>query len=157
VQFANRGAEAFGDFYRGLGAGLTSLLVWPSFLYIIDTVEPDKSHPDTARLNSYAKASRLSFLLWNSAPDDALLSAAAKGELDTQSGVKRQVERMMGSLKLDAGVRAFFSDMLAIDEFETVEKDSIIYPSFSLAVAKDAKEQSLRTISDLLITQRGDY
>ena len=155
VALANKAATTFGDFYRGMGVGLASLLVSPSFLYIIDTVETDKD--GGARLNAYAKASRLSFLLWNSTPDDALLTAAEKGELDTKAGVKKHAERLIASPRLESGVRAFFGDMLGLDQFEGIEKDTIIYPTFSLAVARDAKEQALRTISSLLLTERGDY
>jgi hypothetical protein len=157
VGLADTAAKTFGDFYHGLSVGLASLLVSPSFLYIIETVEPDTAHPGALRLNAYAKASRLSFLLWDSPPDDTLLTAAEKGDLDTDRGVQRQVDRMLASPRLEQGVRAFFSDMLALDEFEAIEKDSIIYPSFSLAVAHDAKEQALQTITNLLIAEHGDY
>ena len=155
VDLANKAATTFNDFYRGMSVGLASLLVSPSFLYVIDTVENDKN--GIPQLNAYAKAARLSFLLWNSTPDDALLTAAEKGELNTKAGVKKQVERLVASPRLESGVRAFFGDMLGLDEFEAIEKDTIIYPTFSLAVAHDAKEQALRTISNLLLTERGDY
>jgi hypothetical protein len=54
-------------------------------------------------------------------------------------------------------VRSFFSDMFGFDQFTGLNKDQSIYPKFSSALAKDAEEQALRTIIDLLVTQKGDY
>ncbi len=157
VALAHEAATSFNSFYDGLGLGLASIMVSSPFLYVVDAVEPDPDHAGGVRLDSYAKASRLSFLLWNSAPDEALLIAAEKGELHSKSGLKRQVDRMLAAPQFETGLRAFFSDMLAFDNFENLEKDAIIYRAFSLAVANDAKEQALRTISNHLINEKGDY
>jgi hypothetical protein len=54
-------------------------------------------------------------------------------------------------------VRAFFTDMLSFDRFDELSKDAVIYPAFSSRVAADAKEQTLRTITDHLITRNEDY
>ena len=100
---------------------------------------------------------RLSFFLWNTAPDDALLTAAEHGDLYASDGTDRQVERMLSSPRLKTGVRAFFADMLGFDGFNVLEKDATIYPAFGLLAAQDAREQTLRTVIDLLITHDGDY
>ena len=155
VDEAHRAAEIAGNFYAGITSGIAGMLVSPQFLFIVDTTQKDKS--GNLALTPYAKASRLSFFLWNSTPNDELLAAAEKGELDSDSGLSRQVDKMVDSPRLQNGVRAFFSDMLALDDFDSVEKDSIIYPAYSLAVANDAREQTLRTIVDLLVTRKGDY
>src|SRR5690606_40731117 len=59
-----------------------------------------------------SKATRLSFFLWNAPPDDELLAAAARGDLDTRAGLETQVERLLASERVREGVRAFFADML---------------------------------------------
>jgi hypothetical protein len=157
VSLAHRAAQTSGDFYAGLQLALATELERPEFLFRIDGVAPDPDHPGKQRLNAYGKASRLSFLLWNTAPDDALLTAAAQGELDSERGLARQVDRMLASPRLEVGVRSFFVDMLAFDGFDTLAKDPTIYPAFNAAVAADAQEQTLRTIVDLLVTRNGDY
>ena len=154
---ASEAAKVSGDFYRGIAVGLAGMLTTTKFLFIIDSVEPHPDESDDVRLTSYAKAARLSFLLWNTTLDDALLTAAENGELHTKDGLKRQVDRMMASHRLDTGVRAFFEDFLRFDQYETLEKDSIIYPAFTIQVAEDAKEQVLRTIVDHLILRNQDY
>ena len=157
VAVAHQAAQVSGDFYNGLQLALATELEMPEFLFRIDSIEPDPDHPGTMRLDVFSKASRLSFLLWNSAPDDALLEAAAQGELNTRSGLARQVDRMLASPRLEVGVRSFFTDMLSFDGFDTLAKDAMIYPEFNPAVAADAQEQTLRTIVDLLVTQNADY
>ncbi|MDG2243445.1 MAG: DUF1592 domain-containing protein [Rhodospirillaceae bacterium] len=157
VAAANEVANQFGDFYSGIEFGLTGLLVTPSFLFIIDETEPDSSSPSGLRLTGYAKAARLSFFLWNSAPDDMLLEAAESGDLHTEKGLKQQVERMLRSQHLSRGVRAFFEDFLDLEKFETLEKDTLIYPAYTINAAESAKEQLLRTIVDHTVNKDAPY
>ena len=157
VAVANKATQTLGNFYSGLEFGLAGLIAAPEFVFREEATEADPDHPNAQRLTAYAKAQRLSFLLWNAAPDDALLTAAAHGDLDSRKGLTREADRLIASPRLNEGVRAFFSDMLGFDAFDDLAKDSVIYPKFSITVARDAKEQTLRTITDLLITQHGDY
>jgi hypothetical protein len=157
VLVAKQATQTLGNFYAGLEFGLAGLIAAPEFVFREEQTEADPADPRAQRLTAYAKAQRLSFLLWNTAPDDALLTAAANGELNSSKGLARQADRLIASPRLNEGVRAFFSDMLGFDAFDDLAKDSVIYPKFSVKVAGDAKEQTLRTITDLLITQHGDY
>ena len=155
VDVARDIAGTTGSFHAGISAGLSGMLVSPAFLFAIETTENDSA--GKPRLDAFAKASRLSFFLWNSGPDEPLMKAAESGAIHTDKAVAAEVNRMLTSPKVEAGLRAFFNDMLAFDEFAKIEKDSIIYPAFSLAVAEDAREQTLRTIIDVVLTQNGDY
>ena len=157
VETSREGAKTYSDFYRGIASGLVGMLTTPQFLYIVDETEADPKKQGQQRLTPYAKAARLSFLLWNTAPNEVLLDAAAKGELESESGLRKQVERMMASPRLDVGVRAFFEDFLRFDQFDTLEKDSVIYPAFTLKVVEDSREQVLRTVLDHLIENNKDY
>lgn len=157
VSAARAGAENVGDFYNGIGIALAAMLTTPQFLFIIDDIEPDPDSRDGVRLTGYSKASRLSFLLWNAGPDEELLAAAEAGDLHSYRGLKRQVDRMMESARLQDGVRAFFKDMLEFELFDTLEKDPMIYPAYSQALADDAMEQVLRDIVDTLLVRDEDY
>jgi hypothetical protein len=157
VAVASSAATQFKDFYAGLGTSLATLLVSPHFLFRDETAEPDPDHRGQFRLDAYSRASQLSFFLWNSAPDLALLASAQTGDIQTEKGRARQVDRMLASPRLKDGVRGFFEDMLGFDEFETLAKDAILFPKYSSKVSLDAQEQALRTITDLLITRDGDY
>ncbi len=157
LEMTNAAAQKLGDFYKGLEFGLASLMVSPPFLFQKDAVEPDPDRPGKIRLDAYSKASRVSFFLWNSAPDDILLTAAERGELNTRRGLERQADRMIASPRLKDGLRGFFSDFLQFSAFEALAKDPVIYPKFSQSVAADAQEQTLRTIVEHLVTVKGDY
>ncbi len=157
VDLANRAAEQLGDFYEGLAIALASYLVNPKFLLVVEHIDPTLGNGNSAELTAYAKASRLSFFLWNTAPDTELLDAAERGELDDKRGLEKQVERMFQSRKLRDGVRAFFADMLHFEEFDHLEKDLTVYPAFDQKVIDDAEEQLIRTITYHLLDLDGDY
>jgi len=154
---AHEAAASLNDFYGGLQVVLESMLINPQFLLIEDTTEPDPERPGQRRLDGYALASRLSFLLWNSVPDEQLLDAAEKGELYTKSGRKREVERMLASPRLESGVRAFFDDMFGFDHFDSLTKDPQQYPTITGATLQDAREQTLRTVVEHLLHKNADY
>lgn len=157
VGAAHTAAEKLQSFYGGLELSLSSMLASPQFLFRREVVEADPAKPGQHRLEAYSLASKLSFLLWDSAPDSQLLTAAATGELNTPKGYAKQVDRMLASPRLEGGMRAFFSDMFAFDDFGLLAKDATIYPQFSLEVTRDAKEETLRTVIDQLVTKNGDY
>jgi hypothetical protein len=158
VKLAGESAEELGSFYQGLAYSLAGMLVSPKFLFISSRAEPDPESPGQYRLDSYSKAARLSYLLWNTTPDSVLLNAAASGELHTEDGLERQYNRMMlASSRVEHGLRAFFSDMLQFEKFETLEKDPVIFPAFSTQVAIDAREQTLKTLTHLLLSKGADY
>ncbi len=157
VDVARAAATAKKDFYAGIEISLANLLVSPYFLFRQEFVEPDPTRPGQYRLDGYSKASRISFLLWNTAPDRRLLDAAARGDLHAKKNLAAEVARLANSPRLVAGVRAFFTDMLGFEKFETLAKDATIYPKFTVQAAQEAQEQTLRTIADLVVTQRGDY
>ena len=143
--------------YSGIELSVAAMLVSPQFLFRQEASEPDPDNAGQRRLDSYSKASRLSFFLWDTTPDSDLLDAAEKGELDTDSGIAKQVDRMVKSPRLASGVRAYFTDMLGFDGFAALAKDPQIYPKYSSQISTDAKEQTLRTLTDLLVTNNGDY
>jgi hypothetical protein len=157
VTAASKATNITGDFYNGLALSLSAMLSSPAFLFVEQRVEPDSDREGAQRLDEFSIASQLSFFLWNSTPDSMLLTAAERGELHTKSGLERQVERMMASPRLEQGVRAFFVDQLRFDEFEVLAKDSMLFPKFSAQAAEDAREQTLRTIVDVVLTRNADY
>lgn len=157
VDAAGKATEISHDFYVGLQIALSGMLVAPDFLYRADVAEPDPDRPAHSRLDGYSKASRLSFLLWNTSPDEELLAAAERGDLHKASGLDAQVGRLLDSPRLTAGIRAFFSDFLGFDAFDTLAKDAVIYPNFRPEVADAAREQTLRVVVDHLLTRKEDY
>lgn len=157
VDTAAKGAAQTRSFDGGLKLALTSMLMAPEYLFRVETAEPDPKKAGAYRLDGYSKAERLSFLLWDTAPDEALLAAARSGAIHTDTGLKQQLVRMTTSQRFEDGARAFFIDMLQLDGFDTLIKDPTAYPKFNQSVADSAREQTLRTTLDLLVKQKRDY
>lgn len=157
VQMAGDAATSTGSFYSGLQLALAAMLVSPNFLYVIESGQDDPAHPGQMRMDSYSRAARLSFLLWNTTPNDALLNAAAQGKLSDDKQLPAMAESMVASPRLQDGVRAFFADMLLFEKFDELAKDPLVYPRFNSAVGSALPEQMLRMIIDHLVTRDGDY
>lgn len=145
------GAARLGGFQRGLAAALSGLLTSPEFLFRIDRAGRG------GEMDAFSKATRLSYFLWNTTPDAELLAAAADGTLDTPAGLARQVDRLIASPRFIEGTRAFFDDYLRLSGLENLPKDSLIYPAFNASVAAATREQTLRTITYLLVEKEGDF
>ncbi len=157
VDIARYATDQTDDFYDGLALALEAILLSPEVIFIVDQTEPDPNRPGEQRLDDYSLAARLSFLLWNAPPDANLLLAAENGELSNPEGLARAVDRLLASSRLEAGMRAFFDDMLGFDDFNSLAKDPVVYPMVTGATLADAREQTLRTIIDHVLTEEADY
>ncbi len=156
---ASRVAEEQQDYYAGLKLAIASLLVSPDFLFRIEVAEPAPlpEQPNRLQLTDLSLASKLSYFLWNRGPDEILLAAAERGGLSEPEALIRQVNRMVSSEHLNAGMRAFFEDVFIFDQFDELSKDVTQYPLFNNRMAADAREQTLRFVVDQLATKKADY
>ncbi|MDX2024574.1 MAG: DUF1592 domain-containing protein [Deltaproteobacteria bacterium] len=99
------GTDAFKD---GIAAVVATILNSPEFTY--QTEAGSNSGAEVLALTSYEVASRLSFLLWDSVPDDALLDAAAAGKLNSANDIRAQADRLLGDPKARATIARFVSE-----------------------------------------------
>jgi hypothetical protein len=157
VDAAHVAAERSGDFYDGLEFTLAAMLVAPEFLFIVDDYEDDPENPGKVRATAYSKASRLSYLFWNSAPDDELLARAADGSLHEPGELSAQIDRLIGSPKFERGVRELFGDMFHLEDFDALAKDPALFPAFGSEAVRDSREQIMRMVIDNVITNDADY
>jgi hypothetical protein len=102
-------------------------------------------------------ASRLSFVLWDSLPDAALLEAAAKGELATRAQVAGQAERMAADPRAWSKLREFFLQWLKVEHYPDLAKDKKRFPAFTEAVALDLRTSLELTLEDVLQGERSDF
>ena len=157
VRLAGQATGKSGSFWKGLELSLSAMLVSPNYLYVIERAEPDPASPGNLRLDNQSRATRLAMMLWNSAPNEMLLKAAEQGQLTDQVALNAVAAKMVNSPRFEQGVRAFFADMLLFEKFDDLAKDPIVYPYFNQEVAAALPEQTLRTITGLLLDQNGDY
>ena len=115
------------------------MLKSPRFLYR----ETSRGRPD-----GFDVASRLSFGLWDSLPDQILLDAAASGQLATRDQVVRQAERMIADPRARTKLTGFLEQWLKVDQARDIVKDPKLYPEFGETVVSD-----LRTSLDLFLAE----
>lgn len=148
IAIAEAAANDLGSFYQGLELALVSLLISPEFLFRVEEVEPDPRNEDRLRLTSLSMASRLSYLLWNTTPDEELLDAGERGDLVDDGELVSQIERLLASPRLEVGLRSLFADLYDFRQFDDglVRKDGTLFPIYTQPMIEEAKEQTLRTI-----------
>ncbi|MGE0789231.1 MAG: DUF1592 domain-containing protein [Sandaracinaceae bacterium] len=154
---ADQATTVLGDGYEGLEFALAGLMQSPNFLFRIELGEPDAESPSRLRYTDHEMASRLSFVLWNSTPDDALLAAADAGELTTDEGLRAQVDRMLLSDRARGAVRNFFRELLRLDEVALVEKDLEVFPTFTPALRASAEEETLAVLEHHTLDADADF
>lgn len=130
MRFYDEGYEA-GGFVQGIETALTRILVSPSFLF---RLERDPVSPGPAarnfRVSDLELASRLSFFLWSSIPDEELLSAAERRQLKNPAALERQVTRMLRDPRADALVRNFTGQWLRIRDIPNIKPDRFQFVHF---------------------------
>ena len=121
-------ARARGDsFEAGVQLALKAVLISPSFLF---RVEHDADPGQIRRLNDFELASRLSYFLWSSMPDDELLAAAEKGELRSPEALEAQVRRMLADERSSELVRNFGGQWLELRKLDEARPAAETFPIF---------------------------
>jgi hypothetical protein len=135
------------DFMKGAQLVVEAMLQSPDFLFRLDATSNQKWKP-------YAAASRLSYMLWDSMPDTALMDAAANGELATPPGVEKMARRMLQDPRAHQAVDEFASEWLRFDRILTGSRDRRRYPKFSRETAVAMTEEARQFIADLVWNNR---
>ena len=125
-----RAGRRDGDFDAGIQFALERMLVDPEFLFRIERDPRDAAPGTPYRLGGLELASRLSFFLWSSIPDDELLQAAADGRLGDPAELERQTRRLLADARSKALVDNFASQWLRLRNLESQERESAEYPEF---------------------------
>ena len=134
------------DFEAGIGKALTAVLVNPEFLFRVEA-DPAKTPAGAAyRISDLELASRLSFFLWSSVPDDALLDAAIRGELRRPEVLERHVRRMLADPRSYNLASNFAGQWLRLRNVTSVDPNVRLYPDFD-----DNLRQAFRTETELFV------
>lgn len=131
------------DFDGAVAAAIRDVLVSPDFLFRLEFDAKTAKAGQVHRVNDFELASRLSFFLWSSIPDDQLLDAARKRQLRGKPGLERQVRRMLADRRADALVDNFAAQWLGLREIAEAKPDPQAYPEFDQGL-RDAYEQETR-------------
>jgi mono/diheme cytochrome c family protein len=135
------------DFYKGAQLVVEAILQSPTFLFRLEETTNPKWKP-------YVTASRLSYALWDTMPDAALLESAARNELSTPQAVETTARRMLTDPRAQQALNEFVSQWLRFDRLLTAGKDRRRYPSFNRETAFAMTEEARTFVSDLVWNDR---
>lgn len=144
------------DFYRGLRYAVLSMLQSPSFLYIVEVGEPDSDEPERRRLDPYELASRMSFFLTDTTPDEELMAVARDGTLAQPSVRRAQATRLVETPAARDTMQRRFSEFLAVDQLSEATKDPGVYPEFDAMLQSAMAEELQRVVDDVVFQREGD-
>ena len=150
-----RAGQSEEGFEAGIQRGLRRILASPSFAFRIER-EPANAVPGSVyRLDDIDLASRLSFFLWSSIPDEELLAAAERGTLSTPAGLERQVTRMLEDRRSQALIDNFVSQWLTLGKLSGVVPDVDAYPEFDENLREAFRQETRLFVDGQLREDRG--
>jgi hypothetical protein len=145
-------AEA--DFDLGIERALTAILVSPSFIFRIEREAIDAAPDRPYVISNLELASRLSFFLWSSIPDEELLDTAIAGRLRRPEELKRQTLRMLAGPKARNLASNFAGQWLHLRKLENFRPDNRLYPDFDDNLRQAMREETERFINSILQEDR---
>ena len=151
--FYRQAAEA-GGFEAGVELALASVLVSPEFIFRVERdpagAEPGEAYP----VSDTELASRLSFFLWSSIPDDELLAAAERGDLREAAKLERQVRRMLADPRAEALATNFASQWLYLRNLDVITPDMRAFPDFDDNLRQALRQETLLFFESILREDR---
>lgn len=150
-------AAESGDAVGGLRHAVWALLESPNFLYRIEVGEPSPTDGGRLRYTGYEMASRLSYTLWNTTPDEELLTAAESGALVGAAGVQLQAQRMMADPRTRQGVENFVNELYSVWQLDTLGKNAEYFPAWTQSLKAAIREDLRLRIADVVFEAPGDF
>lgn len=144
-----QGSDAFVD---GVNLVLQAMLQSPFFVYraeLSDKADQNGRIP----LNGYEIATKLSYMLWNTMPDDKLLDAAAAGELNTKDGVRAYAAQMLNTPEGKATVASFHEQLYDYGHYYDLNKNATKYPDWSPDIGADLQRETEMFVEHIIFGQ----
>jgi hypothetical protein len=154
VALFNKGAMLVGSgnaVTDGIQMTISAFFQSPNFLY--RTELGTQAVNGRVALNGYEVASKLSYAITNTMPDDALLGAATGTQLTTRDGVLDQATRLLATATAEQTVANFHDQLLRMRNLDTIAKDTKTYPLFNTGVAADLKQEGLSFVNSVIFDQ----
>ena len=145
---AKQAVDAGGSFEEGVRLAVQAVLISPGFLFRWE-LDGAPDNPRAVRsLNEYELASRLSFFLWSSQPDDQLLRYANRGQLRKNLG--KELERMLKDAKAQSFVENFAGQWLELRNLDVYQPDKKLFPTFTPALRSDMRRETELLFSHIM-------
>ncbi len=154
---ATTAAGMLKDFWGGLEYGLAGLLDSPHFLYREELGATDPTAPTRRVFSGYELASRLSFLVTNSTPDDTLLDAGKSGKLATAAGLGAEAQRLLASPRAHDAMANFFTELYALGNLDSLPQSQMFFPAVSATLGASMRTETLKVLDDIAFGAGTDY
>lgn len=147
------GTDAFS---AGVSITVEAMLQSPNFLYRTE-VDLEAGPDGLSRLTPYEVASRLSYLLWDTLPDQQLLDAADRGALSTPEEVRAQAERLLSDARANRAVDDFHAQWLELERYRTIVRDPALFPNFNASMPPMMQEETQRFVRSIVLEDRAPF
>ncbi len=134
------GGRDGGTFAEGIQLVVEAVLQSPRFLYRIESGIPAPGE-DSIAIDDFELAARLSYFLWRSMPDDALLDAASAGELGDVEAIEEHARRMLEDPRAERALLSFYADLFELDTAASIYKDPEVFADFSPELVADMRTE----------------
>jgi hypothetical protein len=131
-----------GDFESGIRSALQAILTSPNFVFRFEQEPAGVAPGDSYRISNLELASRLSYFLWSTAPDDELYAAANDGKLHDPSVLRDQVRRMLTDPRAEALATRFASQWLRLQDLDGRVPDPLLYPQFDTTLGESMQRET---------------
>ena len=143
-----------GDFESGIRTALQVILASPEFVFRFERTPAGVAPGTNYRVTDLELASRLSFFLWSSAPDDALLTVAAQGRLHDPVVLETQVKRMLADPRSEALAASFAGQWLHLQNLKDANPDLYLFPNFDRTLAQSMRRETELLFEDVVHNDR---
>ena len=153
MSFFEKGS-ANGGFEGGIRAAIQAMLSSPYFVFRFETVPSNVAPGQNYQISDLELASRLSFFLWASIPDDELLTLAQQSKLSQPAVLSREVKRMLADPRSEALATRFAGQWLRLSDIDKVRPDAFWFPDFDQQLADDMRRETELFFADLVKQDR---
>jgi hypothetical protein len=152
-----RAGAAGADFARGIELSLQAILQAPSFLYRVELGQAAGSIPGAVRLTPHEVASRLSYGLWGTMPDEQLMLAADAGKLSGPAEIEAQARRLVNDPRARRALVDFAQRWFGLDLLDEVMKDPAHYPQFNEGLIAAMKREAATFFEQVVFEGDGRF
>ncbi len=154
LKFYDEGVSRGIGFEGGVRFGLQAILASPNFVFRFEKAPANAVAGTDIRLDDFELASRLSFFLWSTIPDERLQSLATHKRLSDPAVLNAEVKRMLADPRADAMSRRFAAQWLRLPDLDLVHPDAFLFPDFDLSLAKSMRQETELFFQDIVRADR---
>jgi len=131
-----------GSFDAGIRTAIQAILSSPEFVFRFERTPADVAAGTNYRISDLELASRLSYFLWSSAPDDRLITIASQGRLKNPTVLEREVRRMLADKRAQTLATNFAAQWLTLQNLKDANPDLLLYPNFDRTLARSMRRET---------------